>query len=153
MSDETNIVIRPLDVSDEAVWRKLWAAYLEFYQTSVPEEVYQTYFQRLIGDDARDFNGLIADVNGVSVGLVHYLFHRHGWRIEDVCYLQDLYVDPSTRGTGLGRKLIEAVYGKADAAGAGSVYWLTQEFNYTARQLYDRIATKTPFIQYSSSRR
>ena len=56
------------------------------------------------------------------------------------------------RCTGLGRKLIEAVCSVADTQGAGTVLWLTQEFNATARQLYDRIATKTPFVQYSSAR-
>jgi GNAT superfamily N-acetyltransferase len=38
------------------------------------------------------------------LGLTHYLFHRHAWKIENVCYLQDLFVDPAARGTGLGRK-------------------------------------------------
>jgi GNAT superfamily N-acetyltransferase len=80
--------------------------------------------------------------------LVHYLFHRHCWRIEDVCYLQDLYAAPEVRGRGVGRALIEAVYRAADAAGAPSVYWLTQDFNATARQLYDRIGHVTPFVKY-----
>jgi GNAT superfamily N-acetyltransferase len=68
--------------------------------------------------------------------------------VEDVCYLQDLYVDPQARGTGAGRALIEAVYAAADANGTPSVYWLTQDHNTTARQLYDRIAKVTPFIKY-----
>ena len=83
------------------------------------------------------------------MGLVHYLFHRHCWREENVCYLQDLYADPEVRGKGIGRALIEAVYAAADAAGAPSVYWLTQDFNHTARKLYDRIGTVTPFIKYA----
>ena len=70
-------------------------------------------------------------------------FH-HG----SLCYLQDLYVDPSFRGRHLGRALIEAVYAKADEAGCPSVYWLTQEFNHRARTLYDRVGTVTPFIKY-----
>jgi GNAT superfamily N-acetyltransferase len=82
------------------------------------------------------------------VGLAHYIFHRHGWQIADVTYLQDLYVTPDTRGTGAGRALIEAVYAAADTAGRPNVYWLTQEFNTTARRLYDRIGTATPFIKY-----
>jgi GNAT superfamily N-acetyltransferase len=53
------------------------------------------------------------------------------------------------RGTGVGRKLIEAVYAAADAAGRPAVYWLTQDFNATARQLYDRIGVLTPFIKYN----
>ncbi|MEO0864584.1 MAG: GNAT family N-acetyltransferase, partial [Pseudomonadota bacterium] len=44
--------------------------------------------------------------------------------------------------------LIEAVYAAADAAGAPSVYWLTQDFNTQARKLYDRIGTLSPFIKY-----
>ncbi|NNK77677.1 MAG: GNAT family N-acetyltransferase [Litoreibacter sp.] len=143
--------IRPLRPEDEAQWRRLWAAYLEFYETSVTEEVYETYFQRLLGSDPQDYSCLIAEMDGKPVGLTHYLFHRHGWRTENVCYLQDLYADPDVRGKGVGRALIEAVYVAADAAGAPGVYWLTQDFNLTARQLYDRIGTVTPFIKYNRS--
>jgi len=140
--------IRPLRPEDEAEWRRLWTGYLAFYQTTVPEAVYASTFARLLGDDPQDFSALVAEDGGQLLGLTHFLFHRHAWKIENVCYLQDLYVDPQTRGTGLGRALIEAVYARADAAGAPAVYWLTQDFNRQARQLYDRIARVTPFIRY-----
>ena len=140
--------IRPLRAEDEAEWRRLWTGYLAFYQTTVPEPVYVSTFARLLGDDPQDFSALVAEGDGRLLGLTHYLFHRHAWKVENVCYLQDLYVDPETRGTGLGRKLIEAVYARADAAGAPAVYWLTQDFNVEARKLYDRIAKVTPFIRY-----
>ena len=140
--------VRPLTRGDEAAWRRLWTGYLEFYETSVSEEVYATYFERLLGDDPRDLTCLIAEKDGRAVGLTHYLFHRHGWRLEEVCYLQDLFVDPAARGTGAGRALIEAVYAAADAEGAPAVYWLTQDFNTTGRLLYDRIGEVTPFIKY-----
>jgi len=142
------VTIRPIEPDDRAEWERLWERYLDFYETSVTPAVKDTAFARLIGDDPHDFHGLLALVDGRPVGLVHYLFHRHGWKVEDVCYLQDLYADPEVRGTGIGRALIEAVYARADAAGAPSVYWLTQEGNATARQLYDRIAAKTEFIKY-----
>lgn len=142
-------LIRPLRPDDEADWRRLWSGYLTFYQTSVPEPVYTSTFARLLGDDPRDFSALVAERDGQLLGLTHYLFHRHCWKIEDACYLQDLYVAPEARGTGLARALIEGVYARADAAGAPAVYWLTQEFNTTARQLYDRVAQVTPFIRYN----
>ncbi len=145
----TGLVVRPLQESDRAEWDRLWTAYLEFYETSVSEEVYDSTFARLLGDDDRDFSGFIAEIDGRPVGLTHYLFHRHCWRVENVCYLQDLYADPHVRGTGVGRALIEAVYDAADKAGAPSVYWLTQNFNDEARRLYDRIGTETPFIKYA----
>ena len=145
-------VIRPLEGRDESEWRRLWRAYLEFYETSLPEEVYRSTFDRMLAGNAgaeNEFRGLVLEADGRPAGLVHYLFHRHGWRIENVCYLQDLYVDPALRGTGLGRALIEAVYARADETGCPSVYWLTQDFNHTARTLYDRVGKLTPFIKYS----
>ena len=111
--------------------------------------VYASTFGRLLGDDPRDFTCLVAEQDGKVIGLTHYLSHRHAWKIEEVIYLQDLYVDPDLRGTGAGRALIEAVYAVADATGSPAVYWLTQDFNTQARQLYDRIAAVTPFIRYN----
>lgn len=147
--------IRPLTLDDEAAWRALWTAYLEFYNASVAEEIYQATFRRLLGDHRPDEatffepRGLLAVADGQPVGLVHYFYHRHCWKLEHVCYLQDLYAAPQARGRGVGRALIEAVYQRADADRCPSVYWMTQEFNETARKLYDRIATLTPFVKYS----
>lgn len=142
------LIIRPLAASDREAWGALWTGYLTYYETSLPPEIYDAYFARLLGDDPQDFSGLVAEQGGTLVGLTHYLFHRHGWTVENTCYLQDLYVDPDTRGTGAGRALIEAVYSEADKAGISGVYWLTQDFNATARKLYDRVGEKTPFIKY-----
>lgn len=70
------------------------------------------------------------------------------WAAGPRCYLEDLFTSQDARGRGVGRALIEAVYTSADALGADEVYWLTQEFNATARRLYDQVAKATPFIKY-----
>ncbi len=149
MSLETQLEIRPLTAADRPEWARLWTGYLDYYETKLPPEVYNSTFARLLGDDPQDFNGLLAVLDGKPVGLTHYLFHRHGWKIENTCYLQDLYTAPQARGHGVGRALIEAVYGAADRAGAPSVYWLTQDFNAPARRLYDQVGQLTPFIKYA----
>jgi GNAT superfamily N-acetyltransferase len=141
--------VRPLTATDKPEWVRLWRAYLAFYQTELSPEIYDTYFERLLGDDPQDFHGLIAEVDGKPVGLAHYVFHRHGWKVENTCYLQDVYADLNVRGQGVGRALIEAVYSEADIANAPSVYWLTQDFNAQARKLYDRVGTLSPFIKYT----
>lgn len=143
-----SIEIRALTEQDEAVWRELWTGYLEFYESQVDEAVYQSTFQRMLTAAEYEPNALLAWDGDKAVGLVHFMFHRHCWRIENVCYLQDLFVDPSVRGKGVGRALIEAVYAAADNAGCPVVYWNTADDNHTARLLYDRIARKTQFIKY-----
>jgi len=142
--------IRELRTDDEAAWRELWTGYLTYYESSVTEAIYAKTFARLL-DPARDTQRAFLAVDNFDqpIGLVHYILHPHNWREEDVVYLQDLYVSDAARGTGAGRALIEAVYAAADANGTPSVYWMTQDFNATARHLYDRVATLTPFIKYS----
>jgi len=140
--------IRPLAAADHAEWRELWRLYLEFYETTREDAVYAQTWARMmtVGEDPSGFCAV--DGDGRLIGIVHYIFHRSCWTLGDYCYLQDLYVSEAARGTGAGRALIEAVYAAAEAHGDASVYWLTQDFNATARQLYDRIANVTPFIKY-----
>ena len=144
----TNIKIRDVAHEDWDVWQQLWTAYFDFYKMSRSSEVYQTTFERLLGHEARDFNGLLAEVNGRPVGLTHYAFYRHAHYIEEVCYLQDLYIDPKVRGLGVGRALIEAVSQRAKAHKCAYVYWLTHEGNHQARRLYDSLAKVEDFVRY-----
>ncbi len=144
-------LIRPLSPEDHQQWSELWRDYLAFYETSVSKDVYDSTFSRLLGNDPQDFSCFVAEIDERLVGLTHYLFHRHAWSVENVCYLQDLFARPEVRGTGVGRALIQAVYDESDRQGARSVYWHTQEFNHTARKLYDNIGKLTPFIMYRRS--
>jgi GNAT superfamily N-acetyltransferase len=142
------LTVRPLEAADHAEWRRLWTAYLTFYETAVPEAVYACTWSRLFAEGAFEPRGFMALLDGRPVGLVHAIMHRTCWAVADNCYLQDLYADPDVRGQGIGRALIEAVYAHADRLGANNVYWNTHETNSTARQLYDRIARRSGFIQY-----
>jgi GNAT superfamily N-acetyltransferase len=143
-----SIDIRPITRADKPHWAQLWYAYLDFYDTSLPLSVYDATFDALLSDDPHAPRGLIAWDGAQALGLVHYIFHSHCWRPEGTCYLQDLFVAPELRQRGAGRALIQAVYAAADARGIESVYWLTQDFNATARQLYDKLGEATPFIKY-----
>jgi GNAT superfamily N-acetyltransferase len=143
-----SLILRKIESSDHLAWHRLWNAYLTFYETSLRETVYAATFARLTGDDPRFF-GFLAVQDGQPVGLAHCICDESFWSPEGRVYLQDLYADPAVRGTGVGRALIEAVYVEADKIGRPQVWWLTQEFNATARKLYDRIGIKSPFIKYN----
>ena len=82
------------------------------------------------------------------LGLTHYLFHRSTTMIEPNCYLQDLFTSEESRGQGVGRALIRAVYVRAREAGSTRVYWQTHETNQVAQQLYNRVAERSGFIVY-----
>lgn len=143
----SQIQIRPVTAADHAAWLPLWHAYLRFYETELADAVTQSTWQRLL-DTSEPTHAALAWDGERAVGLVHFIYHRSNWSIENACYLQDLLVAPQQRGTGVGRKLIEFVYTQAKQDGCAKVHWLTHETNATAIQLYERIAERPGFIQF-----
>lgn len=141
--------VRPLEAKDKPAWLELFKGYIAFYKATVPEEVMETTWQRLLSGGEGFHIGLVAvGDDDVPIGLAHVLFHRSTWSPTWYCYLEDLFVAPVARGKHVGRALIERVYAEADKRQATRTYWATQEFNYRARALYDQVATKSPFLQY-----
>lgn len=139
-------MIGPLTEADRPRWTELWGAYLAFYETELPAATYDGTWSRIMADT--DIHALGFRRDGSLIGIVHYLFHAHSWSPQPACYLQDLYIDATARGTGAGRALIEAVADKARTAGATRLYWTTQGTNATARQLYDRLARNRGYVKY-----
>ncbi|MCO7514707.1 GNAT family N-acetyltransferase [Pseudomonas guariconensis] len=143
----TRITLRPVGANDHAAWLPLWQAYLRFYQTSLADEVSNVTWQRIL-DPNEPTHSALAWVDGKAVGMVNWIYHRSNWSVENACYLQDLYVDNTQRGQGIGRQLIEHVYATAKAAGCAKVHWLTHETNATAIGLYEQVAERPGFIQF-----
>ena len=146
-----SLVVRAVKNADYPAWRPLWDGYNAFYgrkdDTALSDEITQTTWQRFLDPNEPVF-ALVAEQDGQIVGLAHYLFHRSTIFIQPTCYLQDLFTVPTERGRGIGRSLIEAVYERAQAAGAKRVYWHTQDANTAGRMLYDKVAQHLGFIVY-----
>lgn len=145
MTDD--LTIRPLHPRDRAGWEPLWRGYLAFYRADLPGDVTEHTWTRLTDPDSR-VHGLVAANGGSLIGLAHLVLHETTWATSVTCYLEDLFVDRSVRGAGVGRRLIGAVYEFADEQGASGVYWLTQEYNAPARSLYDTLAHRSSFVVY-----
>jgi GNAT superfamily N-acetyltransferase len=140
--------IRTLRPEDRPAWNELWQGYLHFYRAEIPAQATDQAFARIT--EQRDgYFGLVAEGDGGRLaGFAHCLVHPSTWSLGGSCYLEDLFVDPSHRGTGTGRSLIEAASEHSLAAGAETMYWHTQAFNAPARSLYDTVANLTSYVHY-----
>ena len=118
------VLIRPARPDDHAAWLPLWEGYDAFYggsgPTALPEAVTRLTWQRFFDGD-EPMHALVGRA-GRPVGFAHHLFHRSTILAGPTCYLQDLFTAPECRGAGIGRALIEAVYG-AVATDPGSVVY------------------------------
>jgi GNAT superfamily N-acetyltransferase len=146
----TAFQVSPLTADDYAAWLPLWSGYQLFYRVNLAQRVTATTWARML-DPTDPVVGALAWEGDQAVGLVHTVTHRNTWTVGDTCYLNDLFVMPELRMKGVGRKLIEYVYARAITEGCQTVYWHTHETNLTAQQLYNRVANRSGFIQYSKS--
>ncbi|HEX3615892.1 MAG TPA: GNAT family N-acetyltransferase [Solirubrobacteraceae bacterium] len=139
------LTIDRLQPSDRDAWELLFRGYIDFYQRTLADDEYERAWQRLQADI--EIHGRVARDDQRVVGIVHFLTHPHT-NAADVCYLQDLFTDPRSRGRGVGRALIEHVADWGRERGCGQLYWRTQASNVAARALYDQVAENRGFIVY-----
>lgn len=141
------LTIRAIEEKDKDQWLKLWAGYLEFYKSTISLEQTELTWKRLINNELKMF-GFVAESEEGIIGFTHCLFRPSTWTETDYCYLEDLFVNPNIRGKGVGRSLMDKVFELAKEKKSKRVYWTTQEFNKTARILYDSITPVSEFVQY-----
>jgi len=139
--------IREIQHEDRAAWQHLWRGYIDFYKANIPSPQYDLTWQRLLDPDF-GLHGLIAEKDGVALGIAHYSFQISTWAAKNYCYLEDLFVDPESRGQGLGRALIDAVKEIAISSGSSRFYWNTDATNESARRLYDSYTKESGKVQY-----
>jgi GNAT superfamily N-acetyltransferase len=141
---------RPLEASDKPSWDPLWQGYLKFYKTQLSDEQSELTWNRLL-DPNFNLYCLVAEVDGAIKGITHYSFQNSTWAPKNYCYLEDLFVEPSLRGGGIGRLLIDSVKKIAEGAGSSRLYWNTDATNETARKLYDSYELESGKVQYRIS--
>ena len=90
-------------------------------------------------DEPRVFEGLIAEQDGKAVGLCLFFYNYSSWRGKLGVYIQDLYVDSSQRGTGLGRRLVVKTVRCGKRRGADHLRLSVDSENVDAHAFYEHI--------------
>ncbi len=143
------IRIRPLEAGDELGWRKLWTGYCRFYRVAIDADVTQHTWARLMAISSQVKAIVANSADDGVVGIAHYILHENTWEVTPVCYLEDLFVAPDMRGTGVGQQLIDWLVAAMEREGWSRLYWMTRENNYRARGLYDKYAPSDGFVRYA----
>jgi GNAT superfamily N-acetyltransferase len=142
-----SISIRPALPADKSQWLILWQGYLEFYKTELSADQTERTWQRIL-DPEFNMNCAVAEEDGAVIGFVTYNLQNSTWSPNGHCYLEDLFVDPNARGSGVGRSLIDYVKTFAIEKKCSRLYWNTDEDNATARKLYDTYVPESGKRQY-----
>ena len=142
-----SIHVRQVQEADRSVWQELYLAYLKFYETSPGDVNSELLWDRLTNSEPQ-IQALVAEANGVVIGIAHFHYQLSTWSETSHCYLEDLYVAEGARGKGAAKALIQQVQELAIKQGCTELFWITKESNSTARKLYDKVANLSDFVRY-----
>ena len=89
----------------------------------------------LFGDSPKLF-GHVAEVDGDVVGLALWFLNFSTWRGTHGIYLEDLYVRPAHRGTGLGKELLRTLAELCVQRGYSRLEWWVLDWNTPSIDFY-----------------
>jgi GNAT superfamily N-acetyltransferase len=129
----------------------LLRAYCDFYETNPSDESLLVLSRALLADSEHEGVQLLArDREGRACGFATVFWSWDTTEGARIGIMNDLYVDPGARGSGLGAELIEACRERCLARGAARLDWLTAESNRRAQALYDRTgAARESWVVYA----
>ncbi len=142
------VTIRAAVADDYERWRLLWRGYCEALGNPVLDTVTDGVWRRIL-DPEQPIFCLVASLPGSPViGIANYVVHPHTWSLQNLCYLEDLFVASEARGSGAGRALIDGLVALGRTHNWRRVYWHTHDNNYRARTLYDQVVPRTDYVRY-----
>ena len=135
-------MIRKIQLKDKEQWEKLYKDYADFYKVEMNNQILQTVWNWL-NDKNHELKGISYEVDGKIVGIAHYRKLLSPLKGKYIGYLDDIFVDPEYRGKKIGKKLLNKIKEISKASDWNLVRWQTDEDNFTAKKLYDKVAIKT----------
>ena len=85
---------------------------------------------------------LLAEEDGVPIGLALYFHNFSTFLARRGLYLEDLYVKPASRKRGLGRALLRRLAQIAVERGCGRFEWAVLDWNLDAMRFYESLGAK-----------
>ena len=85
---------------------------------------------------------LIAERDGVAIGMAVWFFSYSTWQARNGLYLEDLYVTPEARGSGAGKALLRRLAQIALEAGCGRFEWSVLDWNEPSIRVYEAIGAE-----------
>lgn len=131
----------------------MWSANCAHYDVSMSAEENLDLWRRITDPDY-PVSTLVCGASageGPLLGFANYVLHPHTFSSRMVCHLEDLWIEPSARGAGWGRKFIDTLVVRGRDRGWRRIYWHTETDNRAARRLYDRVSRLTDYVRYDIS--
>ena len=95
--------------------------------------------RRQLRDEHPPFRCVIAEVDNEPCGFALYFHNYSTWRGSAGIYLEDLFVDPTYRGQGIGQALLKFLAKATVSTGGHRLEWSVLDWNESAIQFYRQL--------------
>ena len=140
-------MIRPIKIEDKKDWEKLYKGYADFYKVEMNDKILNTLWN-WVNDKNHEIEAIVYEVDGNIVAFAHYRRMPRPLKGQNICFLDDLFVDPDYRGKKIGEKILNELKKISKSNGWDLIRWITHKENIRAKTLYDRVAQKTSWDLY-----
>jgi GNAT superfamily N-acetyltransferase len=143
------LTIERVTEADLAELLPLMRAYCDFYEVAPTDDALLSLSRALLADPEHEGIQLLARDEGRAAGFATIFWSWATTSAERIGVMNDLFVAPEARGTGLAAALIESCRAECAARGAGKLTWQTAPDNAAAIKVYDRVgATRDQWVDY-----
>lgn len=133
-----NVVVRRATPDDAATMLRLIRALAEYEKLEPPDRDAE---ERLVKDafcEKPRFEVWLAEVDGQAVGYAFLLETYSTFLARPTLYIEDIFVLPDYRGSGVGHALFRKCVELAKERRCGRIEWVTLDWNVTAQNFFKR---------------
>ena len=142
------MIVESLQKNDKEQWRKLYQGYADFYKMPMNKDILDTVWSWIFDEENKFYAIGVRSSQGKLVGFMHFREMPSPIRGTLIGFLDDLYVHPEHRGSGMVQSLFKELKSFAQKNDWLYVRWITASDNQRARAVYDKISGTIDFVTY-----
>ena len=140
--------VESLQIDDKEQWCELYQGYADFYKMPMNDDILDTVWSWIFDKENKFYAIGARSSQGNLVGFMHFREMPSPLRGSLIGFLDDLYVHPDYRGSGVVQSLFKELKSLAQKNYWPYVRWITASDNHRARAVYDKISGTIDFVTY-----
>jgi GNAT superfamily N-acetyltransferase len=137
-----DVVLRPAAPGDGPEVLRLIRALAEYERLLHEVTVTESELHEALFGPLPRIHAIVAEIDGGPVGLALFYYTFNTFKLRPNIFLEDLFVDPAHRGTGIGLALMRSLAQLAVTENCGRIEWRVLNWNQPSIDFYHRLGAQ-----------
>jgi GNAT superfamily N-acetyltransferase len=137
-----DFTLRPATPADVPAVLRLIRGLADYERLAAELTATETDIEEALFGPLPRIHAVLADVGGEPVGLALFYYTFNTFKARRNIFLEDLFVEPAHRGTGIGVALMRHLAQRAVEENCGRIEWRVLNWNQPAIDFYQRLGAQ-----------